>query len=315
MKIITTQQIQELSKDHSRLMSAIEEGFKLYSEGKVTTPPVGHMHFKEPCGDLHIKYGHIPGEEYFVVKIASHFSENIRQGLASIDGVIMLFSQKTGKPVALFEDHGYLSHLRTAIAGAIVAKFFAPSKITSIGIIGSGTQSRFQLKSLENVLSCKDVMIWARNRKEVENYLKDPMLSNFRITIAHDVDELMAKCNYIVTTTNSTAPLISASQVQPGTHITAVGADSPGKQELDPHILEKADRVIGDSRSQCSAYGEIHHALSQSLIDPTKIYELGEVIADSALIRTSDNQITIADLTGLAVQDLKIAECLFSELQ
>ncbi len=312
MKIFTYEQIQKYTIDYPELLGSIEDGFRLYSEGNVITPPVGHMHFTEPTGDLHIKYGHIPKDEYFVVKIASHFPQNLCNGMPSIDGIILLFSQKTGKPVALFEDRGYLSHLRTAIAGAISAKYLASSNISCIGIIGTGTQSRFQLKCLEHVLTCREVKVWGRNTDELKKYVNDPMLSNFRIAIAKDIDEIMDSCNLVVTTTSSTSPLIYASQVKPGCHITAVGADSPGKQELDPYILQKADLVVVDSISQCSSYGETHKALIQSLIEPSKISELGQVIGGTRKKRTSDEQITIADLTGLAVQDLKIAEFFFS---
>lgn len=314
MKTFNLEQIKGAAKELSTLIQSIEEGFKLYSEGKVVIPPVGHMHFNSPPGNLHIKYGHIPGEKYFVVKIASHFPNNPIQELAAIDGVILLFCQKTGEPVALFEDRGYLTHLRTGIAGAIIARYFAPKKITSIGIVGAGTQARIQLKCLEEVLPCRKVMVWARNIEEAEKYASDPLLKNFHITIAKDLNELTQSCNYIVTTTPSHSPLLFANQIRPGTHITALGADSPGKQELDPQILGKADLIVVDSQSQCKAYSETHFALEQSIINPDQIHEIGEVIAGLSAKRTSDQQITVADLTGLAIQDLKIAEGVFSIL-
>lgn len=315
MKIFSLEHIKTASGKFSTLLQNIEEGFRLYSEGKVVIPPVGHMHFNSPPGNLHIKYGHIPGEEYFVVKIASHFPENPMQGLSAIDGMILLFSQKTGELVALFEDRGYLTHLRTGIAGAIVAKYLAPKKITSIGIVGAGTQARFQLKCLEEVLTCRKVMVWARNVDEAQKFAADPLFESFQIAVAKDLDELAQHCNYIVTTTPSHSPLLFADQIRPGTHITAIGADSPSKQELDPHILGKADLIVVDSKSQCKAYGETHYALEQSLINPSQVHELGEVIAGRAAQRTSDQQITVADLTGLAIQDLKIAEGFFSLLE
>lgn len=315
MKIFNLEQIKEAAGDFIPLLHRIEEGFNLYSAGKALIPPVGHMHFDSPPGNLHIKYGHIPGEEFFVIKIASHFPENPHQGISAIAGMILLFSQKTGEPIALFEDRGYLTHLRTGIAGAIVAKYFAPKKISSIGIVGAGTQARFQLKSLEEVLTCRKAMVWARNAEEAERFAADPLVKNFQITVAQDLNELSRNCNYIVTTTPSQAPLLFADQIRPGTHITALGADSPGKQELDPRILGKADLIVVDSRSQCKAYSETHYALTQSLIHLSQVHEIGEVIAGVAARRTSDQQITIADLTGVAIQDLKIAEGIFSLLK
>lgn len=315
MRIFNKAQIEATTKDFPALMKGIEEGFMLYSQGKVVIPPVGHMHFEAPPGNLHIKYGHIPGEEFFVVKIASHFPQNPRKGFSSINGMVLLFSQKTGEPVVLFEDHGYLAHLRTGLAGAVVAKYFAPTQVASIGIVGAGTQARMQLRCLEEVLSCREVLVWARSPQEAQDYADDPILKNFHISMAKDLDELMQCCNYIITTTPSCTPLLFSSQVRPGMHITAIGADSPGKQELDPHILEKADLVIVDSRSQCSSYGETHHALAQLLLHPSNIHEIGEVIAGASSRRNLDEQITVADLTGLAVQDLKIAEDILIQYQ
>lgn len=314
MKIINLEQIKTATRNFPFLLENIENGFRLYSEGRAIIPPVGHMHFESPPGNLHIKYGHIPSEEYFVVKIASHFPENPKSQMAAIDGVVLLFSQKTGAPIALLEDHGYLSHLRTGIAGAIVAKYFAPKHIHAIGIVGAGTQARMQLKCLEEILVCRRVFVWARDEKEARNYAADPQFENFEIHIAKDLEELTQNCNYIVTTTPSSSPLLFASQIGPGVHITAVGADSPGKQELDPYLFDKADLIVVDSKVQCSAYGDAHYALSHSLITPAQLSELGEVIAGRSCRRASDQQITVADLTGVAIQDLKMAESVYKLL-
>ncbi len=309
MQIFHRKEIEEASRDLPALMKGIEEGFRLYSEGKVVTPPVGHMHFEVPPGNLHIKYGHIPKEAYFVVKIASHFPENAQKGLSSIQGVLLLCSQKTGELVALFQDHGYLTHLRTGLAGAVVAKYLAPKNIQAIGIVGAGMQARIQLCCLAPILKCRKVLVWARTPEEAKGYAEDPLLKEWDISIAGNLDELIEVCNYIVTTTPSHEPLLFASQLRPGMHITAVGSDSPGKQELDPYILQRANVLVVDSRSQCSAYGETHHALKAGLIDPSKMQEIGE-----APRRTSEEQVTVADLTGLAIQDLKIAEKIYEGL-
>jgi len=123
-----------------------------------------------------------------------------------------------------------------------------------------------------------------------------------------DMDYLTSNCNLIVTTTPAKAPLIMADQVRPGTHITAMGSDDQGKQELDAALLGKADVLVADSRAQCTQYGEMSHAVNSGLISENDIIELGNVINDKSLGRKNDDQITIADQTGVAVQDIQIAK-------
>ena len=128
------------------------------------------------------------------------------------------------------------------------------------------------------------------------------------LEVATDLDELVGQCNVIVTTTSAREPLIRADQVQPGTHITAMGSDDHGKQELEAGVLAKADRVIADSVSQCVDHGECFHAVQGNHIEEGFILELGNVIKDPGVGRTSDDQITVADLTGVAIQDIQIAK-------
>lgn len=298
----------------SKVFEKIEQGFCQYSQGKVVVPPVGHMHFQEPSGDLHIKYGHIPGEPYYVVKIASHFAKNSEKGLSAIQGMMCLFSQKTGKPVAFLLDEGYLTHLRTAVAGAICAKYLGPQGAYNIGIVGAGMQARMQLKLLSYVTDNRNVFVWSRDYAEAEKFKADSNLSDFNVQISPTLDDLAAQCKLIVTTTSSQVALLKKHQITAGTHITAVGADRPGKQELDASVFELATRVTVDSRSQCFAFGDTSYALKANASIEQKIFELGEIICNTTLHRQSNQEITIADLTGLAVQDLKVAEAAFESL-
>lgn len=306
MKIYHLEQLQAI-QDLRFLIPKIEEGFIAYSSNKVNMPPVCHMHFSEPSGDLHVKCASTKEEDDYVVKIASCFPENSKLDLPSIQGMMLLFDRKSGMPKVLFLDEGYMTHLRTAAAGAICAKYLAPKHPGAIGIIGAGQQARFQLKFLSYVTDCKDVWIWAPNRSACEKFRQDESLKPFTIHIASSAKEVAQHCRLIVTATPSTQPLLLAQDILEGSHITAVGADRPGKQELDPGILKLADRLIVDSRNQCFSYGETSHALNTGLISKDHINEIGEVIVGTKSGRTSDSEITVADLTGLGIQDLKIA--------
>lgn len=301
-------------QDFPLLIKTIEEGFSAYSQGKVFMPPVGHMHFKNPQGDLHIKCASIDEEPFYVVKIASVFPDNSKLGLPSLTGMMLLFSQKTGELEALFLDEGYLTHLRTAVAGAISAKYLAPKNPQAIGIIGSGKQAQLQLKILSQVTSCREVWIWSHREESIDRYLKDPSLKDFKMHKAANAEEVAQKCRLIVTTTPATSPLLFAKDIQKGTHITAVGADRPGKQELEASILGKADRVVADSRIQCFEYGETARAIQEGVLSKDKVDELGEVTSGKKKGRLNEDEITIADLTGLGMQDLMIAKTFYAHL-
>ncbi len=306
MKIYRLEQLLEV-QDVGFLIERIEKGFLAFSQGKVNMPPVCHMQFFQPPGDLHIKCASTAEEGCYVVKIASCFPENSKLGLSSIQGMILLFNQRSGKPEVLFLDDGYLTHLRTAIAGAICAKYLAPKNPLAIGIIGAGQQARFQLKLLSSITSCREVWVWARNKGECEKYQQDETLKHFDIHIASSAKEVAKHCRLIVTTTPSSEPILFADDIVKGTHITAVGSDRPGKQELDPAILKAANRIIVDSRKQCFNYGETCHALKAGMITEDIVDEIGEIIASDKQKRISESEITVADLTGLGIQDLEIA--------
>jgi len=312
MQILELSQIRELI-DVPQLFSELEEGYALYSEGKVEVPPVGFLHFEEPAGDVHIKYGYIKGDAVYVIKIASGF-HSPQLGITASDGLLLVFSQQTGRLECILLDECYLTDVRTAVGGAVAARHLAPRDVTGIGIVGTGVQARMQLEMLPHGVDCDRVVVWGRNQEHVDRFIADIREdatfwpADFEIRGTIDMDDLTSSSNVIVTTTAAKAPLIHAEQVGRGTHITAMGSDDAGKQELDARLLEKADLVVADSKSQCMRHGEISHAITQGLIEEEDIVELGELIRDPTLGRTSEEQITVVDQTGVAVQDIQIAK-------
>lgn len=295
-------------------IKAIEDGFVEYSQGKVVVPPVGEMLFKYPPGDVHIKYGYIIGDDYYVIKIASGFYENVKLGLPTGSGLMLVFKQKTGELACILLDEAHLTNVRTAAAGAVAALYLAPTDVHCIGIFGAGIQGRMQLEYLKSIVDCNEVMIWGINQQEVDAYKKDMEPLGYNIQIAQESNDIAKNCKLIVTATPSTSPLLQADQIQKGTHITAMGSDTPEKNELDPKILATADIVVADSISQCELRGEIFHALKAGLIEKEKIVELGNVIEEKELQRSSEEQITVADLTGVAIQDIQISKAVYEAL-
>lgn len=308
MKIITLEQINKILPTLD-LIPAIEAGFAAYSAGQAEVPPVGELLLDK--GDVHIKYGYLKDDEFYVIKIASGFYDNPALGLPSSNGLMLLFSQQTGELISILLDEGFLTDTRTAIAGAIAAKYLAPKQVERIGIVGTGTQARLQLIYLKRVVACRDVLVWGRGKKQLAQYHTEMEKYDFQIEMTTDITNILHTCNLIVTTTPATSPLLHLSDLQSGVHITAVGSDTPDKQELEAAILGQADLVVADSISQCLVRGEIHQAIKTGYLTENKLIELGNIIKGKANRRTSDNQITIADLTGVAVQDIKIAETVY----
>ena len=290
------------------LMQEIETGFSAYSNGEVVVPPVGELNFENPPGDVHIKYGYIRDDDVYVIKIASGFYQNKLLGLSNGQGMMLVFDQKSGKPIGLLQDEGYLTDVRTAVAGAICAKYLAPKNIEAIGIVGTGVQARMQLEYLKNVTDCQNVIVWGRSKSALNQYKISMCDSGFTIKTTMALDQVTNNCNLIVTCTASEKPIIRENHVKGKVHITAMGSDTPNKQELGSNVLSKADLVIADSRSQCEVRGEIHHAIRNNAISIDSIAELGEIINGDRQGRTTSSGITVADLTGVAVQDIQISK-------
>lgn len=308
--VYTRPQIEQVIQPR-QVIAAMERAFVAYSNGEAVIPPVGQLDFEDPPGDCHIKYGYLKHGPTFTIKIATGFWKNPERGLASSNGVVLVFSSQTGELLTIFQDEGYLTDARTAAAGAVAAKYLAPPQIGCIGILGAGIQARLQLEYLREVTSCRRVKLWARSAERARALT----VQGFDIEVVASPAQVAAGAQLIVTTTPSKGWLLGAADVRPGTHITAMGADGAGKQELEPALVALAQVRAVDSVSQCSQYGDSAFALEQGLIRLADLVELGRVIQDPSLRRQSERDISIADLTGVAVQDMAIAELALQGLQ
>ena len=298
------------------LFPLIKQGFVAYSSGLSVVPPVGEMIFDDPPGDVHIKYGYIKGDDYYVIKIASGFYGDMAKGITSAQGGMMiLFDQKTGKEIGVLVDECYLTNVRTAVAGGICAEILAPKNIESIGVIGTGVQARMQVSHLSGVTDCKNIKVWGRSDKSTEQYIQDMNQDGWNVHKVESTCEIAESCDLIITATPSKIPLLKKESLKKGTHITALGSDSPGKQELEHDIFAKADLIVADSKLQCLERGEIHHAIKHGIIEEGDVQELGSLISANEPIYRDEDQITIADLTGVAVQDIQIAKAVYEECE
>ena len=296
------------------VVDVIAQGFKALSEKKVVIPPIGEMLFPDVDGELHIKYGAIKGDEDFVVKMATGFFQNPSIGLSPFSGCMMVFSQKTGHISSVLLEEGELTNHRTAAAGAVAAKCLAPKSVNMIGIVGTGVQSRLQALYLQKMTDCRNLVIWGRNKDKAELAAVDMQKMGYEANVIENLNDLCKVSQIIVTTTPATSPLLKREMITPGTHITAMGSDTSDKCELSPEILDLADIVAADSIEQAIQRGEIFQALKAGKCNKDKLVELGSIIIDPSKGRTNDQQITIADLSGVAIQDIMIAKAVTDKL-
>ena len=289
---------------------AMRNAFIEYSNGNAVIPPVGELIMQQPPGEVHIKYGYIKGGSHYVIKIASGFPNNQKENIKPGQGMMLLFDIQTGMPEAILIDDANLTDIRTAIAGAITSQALSNQDLESFTIIGTGVQARYQAIHVSQLMKIEKVRVWGRDSAKAYQLRED--LPDLDVDIEEDIEKLIKESGLIITTTSSKEPLIQSDWLKPGTHITAVGSDTPEKCELDPNILSMADLVVADSLEQNLIRGEIHQAVKRSLINSESIVELGEIFAGLNPGRTNDDSITVADLTGVAVQDLVIAKAVLS---
>jgi ornithine cyclodeaminase len=271
-------------------------------------PAVINLEVPSPRGEFHVKTAFIEGVPHVAVKVASGFYDNPAKGLPSGSGLMAVFDATTGMPSALLLDNGFLTDIRTGAAGAIAAEALAPATIETVGVLGSGLQARHQVHCLRVVRSFQRIVAWSPDRAHLDAYCREMRSSGFEVAAAASAEEVCRAADVLITATPARRPLIDAEWLHPGQHITALGSDSPGKQELAADCLDRADLVVVDRYSQCAAFGELKHALDAGLLTRHDVHaELGQVVAAVKPGRTSASQITIADLTGVGFQDTAIA--------
>ena len=297
------------------VIEPMKQGFIDYSRGLAEIPPVGELIMEDPPGDVHIKYGYLRGGNHYVIKIASGFVRNNEFGIKAGQGMILLFDIKTGQPSAIFIDEANLTDIRTGIAGAITSSELASKNVNEVLIVGTGVQARYQAKYICQEMDISKVVFWGRDDNKISKLANDIKLNNVEIKIEKNLESAVRSSRLIITTTSAKSSLIVSEWVQPGTHITAVGSDTHDKCELDYNILAKANLIVADSIEQNILRGEIHQALKHDAINEADLIEIGEIFENPEKGRKNDHDITVADLTGVAVQDLVIAEAVFNTLE
>jgi ectoine utilization protein EutC len=288
-----------------QVVEAVEEAFAALARGEARLPGVLHLEVPEAEGEVHVKGAHLRGAPSFVCKVASGFYRNPERGLPVGSGLVMVFDASTGFPRALLLDNGYLTDLRTGAAGAVAARYLARPELTKVALVGAGVAARYQLRALRLVRAVPEVHVWSRTSERAEGFAREIEEElGLRVRPVHDLEAAVRDADLVVTATPAREPLIRADWLVPGVHVTALGSDGPEKQELDVEVLARADVVIADHLAECLRRGELHHAVRDGAIREDDVAgELGDVIMGRVSGRTDPDQITVADLTGVGVQD------------
>lgn len=315
--ILTEQELRQVVELDDAALAAVADGFVRLAQGQATMPPIMRVDIPEHNGEVDVKSAYLQGLDSFAVKMSSGFFDNPRRGLPSLSGLMILLSSETGFPQAVLLDNGYLTDVRTALAGALAARHLAPEEVDTVGVIGSGVQARYQLKALQLVRPFRQVLVYSRDRANRVRYAQEmaPLLKCEVHPVA-DAETVVRESDLLVTTTPAREPVVRAEWLHSGLHITAMGADAEVKQELEAAVLGRADVLVCDTKAQAFRLGELHHGLAAGIVsEEDPILELGELVAAAGSARRGAGQITICDLTGTGTQDTAIARLAYERAE
>jgi ornithine cyclodeaminase/alanine dehydrogenase-like protein (mu-crystallin family) len=311
MLILSEAEIHDLV-DAEAARPAIEDAFRALHRGEATLASVISLPFRNPEGLAHIKAGHLHDDGVWTVKVSTDFDPG-DGGPTRHGGLMLVVSATDGTLVGVLGDNGFLTELRTGAAGAVAADLLARRDVTTAAIVGAGSQARYQLEALRHVRPIERVQVASRSRERARTFVDEIANLGLSARLCDSVQEAVRGAGIVITTTPSTVPLVEADWLDAGTHVTAVGSDEPSKHELAPEVLGRASVVAVDDRKQAASFGELHHAIEAGLRTEDDTVTLGELLEGVAQGRVSDDDITVADLTGVGVQDAAIATLVLRE--
>lgn len=309
IKILTEKELRDAVALDEQAVDVVEEAFGALAKGGVVMPPILSMAIEEKHGEVDVKTAYVPGMDAFAIKASPGFFDNPSKGLPSLSGLMILFDSDTGIVKAVLLDNGYLTDVRTAAAGAVAARYLAPAKPDTVGVIGAGVQADLQLRALSLVRRFNKVLVWARDGKRAHTYAgRMTDVLGVPVQVADSAEHCVRESQVVVTTTPARTPVVKAAWLQPGQHVTAMGSDSPDKNELEPEVIARVDRFVCDRRSQSLAQGELRSAVAAGVVaEDFPVDELGEIVIGRKPGRRDETITTVCDLTGTGVQDTAIA--------
>lgn len=309
IRILTEAELRGAVKLDLAAIDCVEAAFAALAGEGVVMPPVLSMDLEAANGEVDVKTAYLPGFDGFAIKVSPGFFDNPQLGLPSLNGLMILFSAKTGLVEALFLDNGYLTDVRTAAAGAVAARHLAPDTVETMAVFGTGVQARLQVQAAHLVRPFRQLLVWGRDLEKAQACASElGSLLGVDAAASHDAAAVVRESQLVVTTTPAREPVIRADWLHEGLHVTAMGSDQGGKNELQPQCLAAADLYCADRFSQTRVMGELRAAIEAGLDENIRrSVELGEVVTGRKPGRRKAADITLCDLTGTGAQDTAIA--------
>lgn len=290
-------------------IEAVEQAFREKGIGKVRMPPKQYVFFQKHNGDFRVMPAYLEKSDVAGVKTVNvHPNNPTKYGLPTVMATITLLDPKNGAPVCVM-DGTWITAMRTGGAGGVAAKYLARKDSRLVGVVGAGVQARTQLIALKEVLpDIDEVRVVDKIRERSESYANEMRETlGLNVQPVDSVEEAVTGADVVVTVTPTYEPVVMSDWIKKGAHINAIGADAPGKEELDPAILKRA-KIVVDDWEQAIHSGEVNVPLSRGAIKRRHIYaDIGEVVTGKKAGRLSNDEITVFDSTGLAVQDVVTA--------
>ena len=305
--VLTGKQVQGLIT-MKEAIRVVECAFRDKGEGKVQMPPKLYVTLDEFGGDFRVMPTYLLSSHAAGVKIVNvHPNNPTKYGLPTVMATIVLLEPETGYPMCVM-DGTWLTAIRTGAGSGVATKYLAKAGPISIAMIGAGVQARAQLMALAQVRPILSVRVYDIVPQAAERFVESMRrIVKGKLTNVSSVDEATQEADVIVTATPAREPVLFSRHVRPGVHINAIGADAPGKQEVETEIVRRA-KVVVDDMEQAGHSGEVQTCLREGLLTRGDIYaELGDIVAGKKKGRESDDEITIFDSTGLAIQDVSTA--------
>lgn len=295
------------------VIPAVEAAFGQYAKKNAVMPPKMYLDFKKYGGDLRVMPAYLDYGDVAGVKVVNVHPGNRGNGMPTVMATIVLNDPRTGFPLAVM-DGTLITAMRTGAAAAVATKHLAADGAGTVGLVGAGVQARTQLLALSRVLDIRKVSVSDVNKDYASRFAAE-MGGQLGLPVEVSSVREAAEADVVSTVTPAHEPVVRNEWVREGTHINAIGADAPGKEELDPAILARAKIVI-DDWEQCTHSGEINVPLSKGIICTKDLYSsLGEIVAGLKPGRQSSREITVFDSTGLAIQDIATAKLVFEKAQ
>ncbi|NDC82298.1 ornithine cyclodeaminase family protein [bacterium] len=288
-------------------ITVVEASTRDFGTGKSTMPPKTYLDIPNQMGDFRAMPAF--SERYNVagVKWVNSHPDNSRLNLPTVRAQILLNDPTTAEPLALL-DGTRITSMRTGAVGGIACKYLARKGATTLGILGAGIQAYFQAMAICAIIPITEIRIYDHSRDALTAFTtKVRQFYSKKLIECNSISTALDDMSIIATTTPSRSPIVDDGWIRPGSHINAIGADAPGKQELDPKILVRG-KIVVDDVHQASHSGEINVPLQRQIISKSKVStSLADILSGTKKGRTSSKQITIFDSTGLAIHDIATA--------